>query len=356
MYPSGDKDFYGIFVKNIYDAICRLSNGKNLKISLCVIKGRKKNLINSIYKYLKYYFTIFFTLLFKQYDLVYLHSFTYSNLPLMIIGFIRKYTLVVNIHGSDLFSKSLIARIDRYIFEKYMYKGKNIRIRLIVPSSYYKDVLIDNFSYINSKDIFVSPSGGVADSFFSHKMLDSKPDILKIGFCSRLDEGKGWSTFIKAIDILSKKHKIPYLAYIGGAGSQKEKVLKCLDEVNLNIKYLDAIPHHKLPDFFSDIDVFVFPTESKTESLGLIGLEALASSVPVIASDFAGPKSYIDNGINGFLFEKKNSESLCDMIAKFSVLSLYDLNTMRENAYNSAKKYHRDIVVRNLLDYFENII
>ena len=58
--------------------------------------------------------------------------------------------------------------------------------------------------------------------------------------------------------------------------------------------------------FYSAIDIFCFPTYRKSDSLGLVGLEAMACGCIVIASNMAGPTSYIKNQENGFFFKPRD--------------------------------------------------
>jgi glycosyltransferase involved in cell wall biosynthesis len=58
---------------------------------------------------------------------------------------------------------------------------------------------------------------------------------------------------------------------------------------------------NELIDLLSISDCFVFP--SRTETLGLVALEAMGCGVPVAAHDVMGPKDIITNGVDGFLDE-----------------------------------------------------
>lgn len=59
--------------------------------------------------------------------------------------------------------------------------------------------------------------------------------------------------------------------------------------------------------FYSAIDIFCFPTYRKSDSLGLVGLEAMACGCIVIISVMAGPTSYIKNQENGFFFKPRDA-------------------------------------------------
>lgn len=67
-----------------------------------------------------------------------------------------------------------------------------------------------------------------------------------------------------------------------------------------------------VPSILCAADIFVFP--SLWEGLGLAGIEAMYSGLPIIGSNRQGIKDYIINNKTGFLFEPTNAEQLCDSI------------------------------------------
>ena len=72
--------------------------------------------------------------------------------------------------------------------------------------------------------------------------------------------------------------------------------------------FLGAKEGHDLADHFAAADVFVFP--SKTDTFGLVLLEAMASGVPVAAYPVTGPIDVIMQGVTGVLNEDLKTASI----------------------------------------------
>ena len=62
----------------------------------------------------------------------------------------------------------------------------------------------------------------------------------------------------------------------------------------------------------SGLDIFVLP--SRWEGMPLAILEAMASSLPVIASDISGNRDLVSHGIDGVLFDSDSDEQLANGI------------------------------------------
>jgi len=68
-----------------------------------------------------------------------------------------------------------------------------------------------------------------------------------------------------------------------------------------NVHWLGRLAHEELPAFSDAADVFVFP--SRTDTFGLVMLEAMACGCPVAAYPVAGPLHVVSPGISGALHE-----------------------------------------------------
>ena len=89
---------------------------------------------------------------------------------------------------------------------------------------------------------------------------------------------------------------------------------------------------------------------SATESFGLVALEAMASSVPVISSNSGGLPEVNLDGKTGFLLNVKD----VDGMAEKSILLLKD-NDKLEQFKQSAYKHAMEFDLPNILPMYEKI-
>lgn len=341
MYPSKKDPVYGTFVQSFVENISNLN--KEGKTDTIVLRGRDGNFVWKICKYLRFYTAILITLLLHKYDIVYVHTITYPIIPLRIVSFFKDLPLIFNVHGGDVLTRSKTAERLKDLAVPLLQKAKLI----ISPSHYFRDILLREFPFLKNEDIFVSPSGGVDSSFFVKEERKDN-DIFGIGYVSRIDEAKGWDTFLRALAILNEKG-IAFHATIAGRGAQCSEMQQLIEELSLlpHVKYIGPVPYKELPNVFSTFDLFVFPT-CLEESLGLVGLEAMACGVPVAGSKIGGLHDYIVHGYNGYFFPPGNESDLADIIEEYVKLDREQKKHFQNNARNTALKYNAKTVNKDL--------
>jgi len=345
MYPSKDHPFYGIFVKNFENQL----KSEGFEFEKVVIKGRGRTKIEKLKKYFRFFIDVFRALREDKYDLIYVHYVGHSLLPFLIFKRNLSKPFVVNAHGSDIFSTSKIG----YLIQKMITPIIKETDMVVVPSNYFKKIIEEKFS-IDRNSIFVSPSGGVNTNLFK-PMVVERSKLFTVGFVSRIDKRKGWDTLLEAVNLLKQK-KLIFKVLIVGSGAQKNNMLQKIRKLELDdiIEYVGAKPHNELPYYFNKMDILAFTTRLE-ESLGLVGLEAMACGIPVVGSNIGGLPSYIIDNVNGKLFEPGNSKELANHIEFFMKMNKIEFSKYKTKALETAKKYDSKIVARQLAEKLKEI-
>mgnify|MGYP003384196036 CR=1 FL=1 len=341
MYPNKNGGYFGIFVKKI---------NKNLKLSFDVkevlLKGKSANNFIKCFRYFFFYIHIIFELCFNKYHVIYVHFPTHSLPPILFFPFLKNKNIVLNFHGSDIMLESKL----NTLFIKHFILIKSYVKFVVVSSKVLEDEILKKIQFDN---IFVSPSGGISDFFYDD--LDSsktgKTQNLRFLYISSLIESKGIFTLLDSVKQLYSKNGIELDLTIFGSGNTDLLQTK-IQELN-NTKYLGVADNDYLPYIFNDFDVLVFPT--KRESLGLIGLEALACGIPVIASDIPSVNSYIKHNFNGLLFELENSIDLMNNI-EFLLDNPNEYKRLQSNSRNSVLNFKQSTTAVNLNKKINEII
>lgn len=343
MYPSSKDSLFGVFVKNFRLQLEKM--GVDFS-AVSVIKGKRSNNLSKAISYLSYYCSILYNFVFKKYDLLYVHFMSHNAPVLAFLFFLfkKRKPLVINVHGDDV-THSKGRKID--VLNKYIIKKTDL---VVTPSVYFKDMMMENYPFLKPEQIFVSPSGGI-DSKRFYPMEKTSDEIPILGMISRIDAGKGWDDFLKALKKLKDK-AVSFKAIIAGQGLQETEMKTLIANLGLerNVEFLGLVNQEQLVHLYNKMEVLVFPTKREAESLGLVGLEAMSCKTPVIGGDIAGLKTYIENNRNGILFEPGNIDELAKCIEKYLNFSPQEKEDMRKAAYETAKEYETEHVMQKLLD------
>lgn len=169
-------------------------------------------------------------------------------------------------------------------------------------------------------DLFRPRDRAFKESF----LADTRPVALYVG---RVAVEKNISAFLE-MDFLGAQ-------YVVGDGPQ----LKLLRRRYPDVRFVGMKTGQDLANYFAASDVFVFP--SRTDTFGLVLLEALASGVPVAAYPVPGPLDVIGDAPVGVL-----RENLSEAATAALALSPEDCraHALRYSWRNSAEQFLHNLV------------
>lgn len=156
---------------------------------------------------------------------------------------------------------------------------------------------------------------GVDHAFFSPGTRAGARQALGFGpaplllFVGRIQPLKGVDVAVEALAELGMPDA--RLLIVGGSsGLEGDGEVRKIEKLIADRGLIDQVtmvppqPHHVLSTYYRAADVCLVP--SRSESFGLVALEAAACGTPVVASDVGGLRTLIDHGRTGFRIAGRN--------------------------------------------------
>lgn len=190
--------------------------------------------------------------------------------------------------------------------------------------------------------------------FEKHYSISGIDEKLKLVFLGRLTPEKGWNFTLASLLRYCDRIDWSEIAFIiAGEGSLREEIITKLRVLTENVSCLGWVLPEAVPALLINSDIYV--TTSEKETKGLTVLEARAAGIPVLAPRSNGIIDSIQDGIDGFLFEPRNSESFLE---KLSLLcSNRELRErIGEKGKENIQEYNWQLANENLARVFEKAI
>lgn len=248
----------------------------------------------------------------------------------------------------------------------HFFKGASIKNWLtFYPIEKFFSYFTDDLITINSEDFqlakksfhakrlhYVNGVGIDLKKFDADKKKvnsNKKQTKLKLISIGELNKNKNHRLVIEAIH--QSKFKDCFSYDICGEGTLKEELTQLIKQYGLEnqvrlLGYRDDV-HHLL----AESDIFVFP--SFREGLPVSVMEAMATGLPVLASDIRGNHDLVVHEKGGFLFESGNVE---DLVHYLEECFLHQENMIAFGDYNLQKiqEYSSDYVDSQMREIYLN--
>lgn len=201
---------------------------------------------------------------------------------------------------------------------------------------------------INSQRVVMVPGSGV--NLNEHKILDYPKESVNTSFLyiGRIMHSKGIYELIEAARRLKSEEVYEFSVNLMGLNNE-EDIREIVEQAERE-KIISNLGFQKdITPFIENAHCIVLPSYREGMSNAL--LEAAAKGRILIASDVTGCREVIEDGINGFLCQPKDAESLYLCMKRFLDLSSEQKVQMGlASRKKMEESFNRDIVVNAMID------
>lgn len=175
------------------------------------------------------------------------------------------------------------------------------------------------------------------------RLSQGNPDNPLLLYVGRVSAEKQIDRIKLVLDAIPEAH----LAIVGD-GPHREALQTHFAETKTHfVGYLHGL---ELASAFASADAFIFP--SRTETLGLVLLEAMAAGCPVVAAAAGGIVDIVTDGINGYLFDPIDSQGLIKATKRL-LQAKEEKEILRRNARAEAERWSWSAATSQLRDYYK---
>jgi glycosyltransferase involved in cell wall biosynthesis len=270
---------------------------------------------------------------------------------------------IAGIYYSEMLRIPLVAsyhtQLPKYLnfyklgaIEGLTWKGLRLRHNKAAINLCTSNAMVDELTGHGVKRVSLWQRGIDTDTFrperasaeMRHRLTEGHPEAPLLLYVGRLSPEKN----IEELKHLLTAIPGARLALIGGGPHRSLLEQHFKDTGTFFAGYLHG---EELASAFASADIFALP--SRTETLGLVLLEAMAAGCPVIAARAGGIPDIVEHGVSGFLYDKPEEA------AEAAQLLLRDDSVrerIRENALTEARRWSWAEATQQLRGYYRQVV
>ena len=308
------------------------------------------SMIHKLRVFVQASFELFWRLLQREGDLVYIHvserGSAYRQAITTLITLMFRKPVIMHSHSSEfhLFFSKLPQGIKKWM--SWVYGKCDL---FIVLSESWKKYYVENLG-LKAERVIVLPNPVKIPSHIPQRKSSQKVNFVFLG---RIGQRKGAFDLIKAFAALPEEQKTRAELTMAGDG-EGEQARSLVESLNLKdyITILDWVNQEQRDALLAKANVFVLP--SYNEGLPMALLEAMSWELPVITTPVGGIPEVVTHNQNGLLVNPGNIEQLSEAIH-----SLIDNETFRLSLGDAARKTVMPLDVKSyccrLMDIYQSL-
>jgi phosphatidylinositol alpha-mannosyltransferase len=281
----------------------------------------------------------------ERFDIVHVHE---PFMPMLPINFLR-YSEGVNV---GTFHASRQKRFFYYSWGKRhlrrWYRRLDGKIAVSPAAANFIEQYLPGYYNIIPNGVDVEHFSAKAEPL--RELRDGKTNILFVG---RPEKRKGLDYLLRAYRVVKSKRPDTRLIIVGAGKferyQQDARAMRLRDVV-----FETFVPLEELPRYHHSADIFCAPATG-FESQGAVLLEAMATGLPIVASNIEGYASVLTHGEEGLMALPKDPDGLAE-----ALITLIDDPSLRDKMARKGKRraqsYSWARVSQQVLSYYERLL
>lgn len=170
-----------------------------------------------------------------------------------------------------------------------------------------------------------------------------KPTLLAAG---RLVPQKRMDRFLRLIHVMRSTTHSGVQGIIAGDGPLRDDLQRLAEELNLAgaVTFSGTVPDMR--PLYEQADIFVLTSDH--EGTPNVVMEAMASGLPVVATNAGGTSDLIEDGVNGFIADKENEQLLQERV-RFLLTHPQNRVMFGKRARDFIERNHSTVVLPGIL-------
>jgi len=258
-------------------------------------------------------------LLTMKVDVTHAHSYIFfTSNQAALARRISRRPLVLHLHGGVDFSavgdkaSSYLSMMKR-LYDPTLGKW-TVRTADVVGSVSKRDLnLARDLWNVDASRLCWLPNAVNSEVFYQSQSGED----LNVVFIGRLETWKGIQVFLDVAEAICKERDDVDFLVVGDGNLRNHVESQCKQSCGNKIKVLGQVSNEEIATILSGASVLVLP--SYVEGLPTVCLEALASEVPVVASDVGGVSEVVIDGETGYLFPPGDVKECFEKIMRLLV-------------------------------------
>lgn len=164
---------------------------------------------------------------------------------------------------------------------------------------------------------------------------DGADGVFRLGMAGRFSRSKRFDIAIETLEHLCRERpNVDWRLSLAGDGDDLDRIraLAARSPAGDRIEFRGMLSQEQLPAWYGELDLYFHATEGETLSMAL--LQAMAASLPIVASDVNGVNDLLADGRTGILVREQSGRAFAN-----GVLALVDDPSLRRKMEEAAREH-----------------